>query len=242
MVWLIVVGSYLLGAIPFGYLVARAVRGIDIREHGSRNIGATNVGRVLGLKWFFVVFLLDFLKAAIPVGLLAYGGLPSLVPEGWPATGMAALAGLAILLGNMFPVYLGFRGGKGAATGTGVMLPLAPVPLMVALAVFLVTFQITRYVSLGSILASLALVLTQLAVHGAQVWQSGAGLWAGNAWPVTVLCLVGAGLVIFRHRSNMVRLWQGTENQIPRRTSRVEAKACTLRHRWHRLPGYRNIP
>ncbi len=209
----VAVASYLLGAIPFGYLVAKAARGIDIREHGSKNIGATNVGRVMGLKWFFVVFLLDFLKAAIPVSLLAYSYLPSLVPEGWPATGIAALAGLCILLGNMFPIYLGFRGGKGAATGTGVMLPLAPVPLVVALAGFVVTFLISRYVSLGSILAAMALIITQLAWHRNDAF-------AGEAAPVTWLCLIGATLLIFRHRTNIVRLWQGTENKIPRKGQR----------------------
>ncbi len=206
----VAVAAYLVGAIPFGYLVAKAARGIDIREHGSKNIGATNVGRVMGLKWFFVVFLLDFLKAAIPVSLLAYGYLPALVPEGWPASGIAALAGLSILLGNMFPIYLNFRGGKGAATGTGVMLPLAPIPLLAALVVFLVTFMISRYVSLGSILAALALIITQLGAHRSAAFR-------GEAAPVTWLCLIGATLLIYRHRTNIVRLWQGTENKIPRK-------------------------
>jgi acyl phosphate:glycerol-3-phosphate acyltransferase len=207
---LIAVLAYFIGAIPFGYLVAKATKGIDIREHGSRNIGATNVGRVLGLKWFFVVFLLDFLKAAIPVSLLAYGYLPALVPEGWPATGMAAIAGLCILVGNMFPIYLGFRGGKGAATGTGVMLPLVPIPLLSALAVFLVTFFTTRYVSLSSILGAVTLIAVQLGLHRSEAFT-------GEAMPVTWLCLVGAALVIVRHRTNIVRLWKGTENKIPRK-------------------------
>jgi glycerol-3-phosphate acyltransferase PlsY len=213
---LVAVGSYLIGAIPFGYLVAKAVRGIDIREHGSKNIGATNVGRVLGLKWFFVVFTLDFLKAAIPVSLLAYGYVPALVPEGWIHSAVAAIAGLAILIGNMFPVYLQFRGGKGAATGTGVMLPLVPIPLLVAIGVFLVTFLATRYVSLGSILAAIALVATQLGMHRELSFQ-------GEAAPVTWLCIVGAALVIYRHRTNIVRLLNGTENKIPRKTSQASA-------------------
>ena len=207
LVLLVALGGYLLGSIPFGYLVARAVRGIDIREHGSKNIGATNVGRVMGLKWFFVVFLLDFLKAAIPVSLLAYGYIP-VTPEGWPQTGVAAIAGLAILLGNMFPIFLQFRGGKGAATGTGVMLPLAPIPLLVALSTFLVIFFLTRYVSLGSILAAVALIATQLGLTRSEAFQS-------EAAPVTWLCLIGATLVIWRHRSNIVRLVMGTENKIP---------------------------
>ncbi len=213
--FVVAVAAYLIGAIPFGYLVAKAAKGIDIREHGSKNIGATNVGRVLGLKWFFVVFLLDFLKAAIPVSLLAYGYLPALVPEGWPNTGIAALAGLCILLGNMFPIYLGFRGGKGAATGTGVMLPLAPIPLLAAIGVFLVTFLLTRYVSLGSILAAVTLIVTQLALHRSEAF-------AGDAAPVTWLCLIGALLVIYRHRTNIVRLWNGTENKIPKKVKKTQ--------------------
>lgn len=202
--------SYLIGSIPFGYLVARVVRGIDIREHGSKNIGATNVGRVMGLKWFFVVFLLDFLKAAIPVSLLASGYVPGVTPEGWPQTGVAALAGLCILVGNMFPVFLQFRGGKGAATGTGVMLPLAPLPLLAALATFLAVFFLFRYVSLGSILAAVALITTQLGLHRGESFT-------GEAAPVSWLCLVGAVLVIWRHRSNIVRLVSGTENRIEKK-------------------------
>lgn len=210
---LVALVAYLIGAIPFGYLVARAVRGIDIREHGSKNIGATNVGRVMGLKWFFVVFLLDFLKAAIPVSLLAYTSWPlerGIVPEGWPQSAVAAIAGLCILLGNMFPVYLQFRGGKGAATGTGVMLPLVPIPLLVALATFIVVFFTTRYVSLGSILAAVALAATQLGIHRSEAFS-------GEAAPVTWLCMIGASLVIWRHRTNIVRLLQGTENKIVRK-------------------------
>jgi acyl phosphate:glycerol-3-phosphate acyltransferase len=202
--------SYLIGSIPFGYLVARFAKGIDIRQHGSKNMGATNVGRVMGLKWFFVVFLLDFLKAAIPVSLLAYGYLPGVTPEGWPQSGVGALSGLCILIGNMFPVFLQFRGGKGAATGTGVMLPLAAIPLLVALGTFLVIFFATRYVSLGSILAAVALIVTQLGLHRTEAFQ-------GEAAPVTWLCLIGAALVIWRHRGNIVRLLQGTENKIPRK-------------------------
>jgi len=207
---LLVLGGYLIGAIPFGFLVARWAKGIDIRFHGSGNIGATNVGRVLGLKWFFVVFTLDFFKAFVPVWLLGHGHLPALVPEGWPVSASASLAGLAILLGNMFPVYLGFRGGKGAATGTGVVVPLAPIPTAIALAVFGVVFYLTRFVSLGSIAAAMALVAAQLLLTGREAFD-------GEAAPITWLCLVGAALVTFRHRGNIVRLLRGTENRIPRK-------------------------
>lgn len=212
---LVMVICYLIGAIPFGYLVARWIKGIDIREHGSKNIGATNVGRVMGLKWFFVVFLLDFIKAAVPVSLLLWGWLPDVTPESWPHSGVAALAGLAILIGNMFPIYLNFRGGKGAATGTGVMLPMAPWSLLAAIITFLVVFFTTRYVSLGSILAALVLSVTQLAIQRDNALS-------GENFPITLLCLAGSVLVIWRHRSNIVRLWNGTENRITRNTNNLK--------------------
>src|SRR6516164_9073771 len=124
-----VVGSYLLGGIPFGYLVGRW-RGIDIFQHGSGNIGATNVGRLLGRRWGVLVFLLDFAKGAVPV-LLA-----GLVPQGdsLPPATLKVTAGLAAFLGHLFPVYLRFHGGKGVATGAGVVAVLAPWETLLAVA------------------------------------------------------------------------------------------------------------
>lgn len=215
LVILVIFICYLIGAIPFGYLVARYAKGIDIRHHGSRNIGATNVGRVLGFKWFLVVFFLDFVKAAIPVSVLKWNLLPGIAPENWPHSGVAALAGLAILIGNMFPVYLNFRGGKGAATGTGVMLPLAPWSLLAAFITFLLVFFSTRYVSLGSILAAVVLSVTQLLIYRESSFS-------GENLPVTLLCLAGSILVIWRHRSNIVRLWNGTENRIVKQANTLK--------------------
>jgi glycerol-3-phosphate acyltransferase PlsY len=202
----VILSGYFLGAIPFGFLVAKA-KGIDIRKQGSGNIGATNVGRVLGLRWFFVVFSLDFAKAAVPVFLIAKGFWPAVLPESWPASAVAALMGLAILLGNMFPIYLQFRGGKGAAVGTGIMLPLAFYPGLAALAAFLIVFLPTRYVSLGSITAAIVMLATQF-------FLLGVAAFAGENGPVTWLMLVGTALVVFRHRSNIGRLLQGTESKI----------------------------
>lgn len=207
LVFLAIIAGYFIGAIPFGCLVAKAVRGIDIRQHGSGNIGATNVGRVLGLKWFFVVFLLDFLKAAIPVFLVAQCLIPRIIPEGWPATAVAAAIGLAILLGNMFPIYIGFKGGKGAATGAGVILPLTPLATAIALATFIICFLVTRYVSLSSIVAVISLVAAQLLLPGIDAFSV-------ETAPVTWLCIIGALLVIYRHRTNIVRLLRGTEQKI----------------------------
>jgi glycerol-3-phosphate acyltransferase PlsY len=207
-----IIAAYFIGAIPFGYLVAKAARGIDIRQHGSGNIGATNVGRVLGLKWFFVVFLLDFLKAAIPVFLVARGLIPQIIPEGWPAAAAAAAIGLTILLGNMFPIYIGFKGGKGAATGTGVILPLALLPTVMALAAFIICFLATRYVSLSSIVAVISLVAAQLLLPGIDPFSV-------ETAPVTWLCMIGALLVIYRHRTNIMRLLRGTELKVGKRSA-----------------------
>src|SRR6516164_8866789 len=138
----LIVAAYLLGAVPFGYLVARA-RGVDILAQGSGNIGATNVGRVLGRRWGLLVFLLDFAKGALPV--LGASLAASAVPELAPGV-LAVTAALAAFLGHLFPVYLGFRGGKGVATGVGVVAVLLPgiaVAVLLAWAALLVA---TRFV------------------------------------------------------------------------------------------------
>src|SRR5947209_2958392 len=151
--YLAILFSYLLGAVPFGFVVAR-LRGVDIFHAGSGNIGATNVGRVLGRKFGLFVFVLDFLKGAVPVALVRHY-LPD-VP--WAAVA----AGLAAFLGHMFPVYLGFRGGKGVATGTGVVAVLLPGPTAVAVLVWISVLVATRYVSLASVLAAAALAAVRL--------------------------------------------------------------------------------
>src|SRR4051812_44987549 len=135
--------SYLLGAVPFGYLVARW-RGVDILHAGSGNIGATNVGRVLGRGYGVLVFLLDFAKGALPV--LAAAALAPRHDPAWAPQLFEVAAGLAAFLGHLFPVYLGFRGGKGVATGAGVVLVLTPVPALAALLAWAALFTSTRYV------------------------------------------------------------------------------------------------
>lgn len=209
---LILLAAYLIGAIPFGYLVARIVKGIDIRQHGSGNIGATNVGRVLGWGWFFPVFFLDVLKGAGPV-LLAR--LLADRPEWIGSTAdyahaLPALAGLAAILGHMWPMYLGFRGGKGVATSAGVIGVLTPIPTLSAFAGWLVVILLTRYVSASSIAAAIVLC----AVRFIEVWPSP---FSPENAIVTGLCLVGAALIIARHRSNIGRLLKGTEPKIGQR-------------------------
>jgi glycerol-3-phosphate acyltransferase PlsY len=206
--------AYLLGAIPFGLLVGR-MRGVDIRQHGSKNIGATNAGRVLGKKFFWVVFVLDVLKGAIPVavasGLIARGSGPE--SELTMLTyGLWIGVGLAAFLGHVFPVYLGFRGGKGVATGLGVVLGLWPyftVCGLVAAGVFVVVFLLTRFVSLGSVIAAGAFPIAFVGMGQYRGWDV-----FGTMLPLTIVSSAIALLIVVRHRANIKRLVSGTELRI----------------------------
>lgn len=197
--------SYLLGAVPFGYLVARA-RGIDILRQGSGNIGATNVGRVLGRRFGILVFLLDFAKGAIPVVAAL------MIGAHWPAItdilgpdGLPVLAGLTAFLGHMFPVYLRFKGGKGVATGAGVVVVLLPMPALGALVTWIVVVLASGYVSLASLSAVVALCGLRMTIEEP---------WASANRILTVFCFVAAGLVFLRHHANIGRLWHGTESRV----------------------------
>lgn len=201
--YLIAVGvGYLLGSCPNGYLVARA-RGIDIREHGSGNIGATNVLRVLGKKWGYLVFALDALKGFAAVRIAFAVGVALM--SGTAQRDMIGIAGgLACILGHTFPVWLHFRGGKGVATSAGVLLGLMPLAVFSVLAVWLLLFQFTRYVSVASIGAAAALPLFVAAYLRLEL------LTGASLLPFSILI---AGVVIWRHRSNMQRLLHGKEER-----------------------------
>lgn len=199
--------SYLIGAVPFGYLVARG-RGVDIFQQGSGNIGATNVGRVLGHHFGVLVFLLDFAKGALPVTVArwvaqhpAWGIGDSLPPGSLPV-----VAGLATLLGHLFPVYLRFRGGKGVATGAGVVAVLLPGPALGAAVAWLAVLLATRFASLASMVAGFVLCLIHLGLA--------AEPFAAAHFVVTAFCLVAAGLIVVRHHANIGRLMGGTENRV----------------------------
>ena len=196
-----ILGSYLLGAIPFGYVVARA-RGVDLLSEGSKNIGATNVGRVMGLWWGVLVFALDFAKGAVPV-LVA--GLIASDPEGLPDL-TRTLAGVAAFLGHLFPIYLGFQGGKGVATGAGVALVLVPVAFLITFAVWAIVLLTTRYMSLASLTAAVLIIVLRLG-------------WTPEPFGprnvvVTTFVVVAALAVIVRHAGNIRRLIAGTENRL----------------------------
>jgi len=190
--------SYLVGAIPTSYWVGRAFHGIDLRAHGSGNLGATNAFRVLGWKWAVPVLAVDIAKGFVPVhffGSLAGGSLP------W-----ALAFGAAAIVGHMFSAFVGFRGGKGVATGAGVMLGLAPWAALAAFAVWASLLKLSGYVSVASIAAAglLPLLVTLLPPPAPP------GL--------TAFCAAMGLFVIWAHRGNIGRLRKGEEKRIGRRT------------------------
>ena len=189
----VALGAFLLGSIPTGYLVARA-KGVDIRQHGSGNIGATNVFRTLGKPLGIFVFVVDALKGFAAVWLANHFG------EACPWTGI--IAAVAVIAGHNYTPWLGFKGGKGIATSAGVLLALMPWAVLAIAIVWFAVFQISRYVSLASICAAAALPLAVAAL-----WYGGCG---GNG-PLLGFSLVISALAIWRHRSNMERLRAGTE-------------------------------
>ena len=184
--------AYLIGAIPTSYLAGKFGRGIDLREHGSKNLGATNVYRVLGWAWAIPVALVDIAKGAISVALFAprAGGAP------WIAVAM----GVAAVLGHIFSPYVGFKGGKGVATAAGMFLALAPLAVGIALPVWTLCLWLTGYVSFSSIVAAVTFpLLVRLTRPDAL-----ATFWASLAL---------AALIVFSHRANIRRLLAGSENR-----------------------------
>jgi len=187
--------AYLIGSIPFGLLISKA-KGVDIRKQGSGNIGATNVLRCLGKPLGIACFVLDALKGYLPAAFFPILGLIE------PTFGI--LFGAAAILGHNFPVFLKFKGGKGVATSAGVLLGVAPLAVGVGILVWVVVFYTSGYVSLGSIIAALAVVIIG--------WTVGYGPAIASA-----LTLLGA-LTIWRHRENIKRLIAGTEHKFQKKT------------------------
>jgi glycerol-3-phosphate acyltransferase PlsY len=200
---LLVAASYCIGATPFGYLTGRLVGKIDIRQHGSGNIGATNVGRVLGNQWGLLVFVLDFLKGAAPVAGLPLVFMAADDPQrgNWQVA-----AGMATIVGHIFPCWLGFRGGKGVATALGVAVCLAGWATVVAVAVFGLMLLISRIVSLASIVASLSFAVCQVGL----LWPDN---FSQSNWSQSAFGLLVPALIVARHRSNIGRLLRGEEKK-----------------------------
>jgi glycerol-3-phosphate acyltransferase PlsY len=229
--WLCPLLAFLLGSIPFGLLIARA-RGIDIRQHGSGNIGATNVLRVLGRKYGIPCLILDMLKGFIPVAiavnLIQITGRPVQIPLGLPeawilkfAAGDALqaqiaqiLTALCAVLGHNYSPWVGFKGGKGIATSAGVLLGLMPFAVLLLLALWCLLFFTTRYVSVASIGAAASLPLITLwgSWHHGRIQD---GTWNKPLFAFTVIIAV---LAIWKHRTNIRRLRDGTEHRFSRKS------------------------
>lgn len=191
---LLIIAAYFIGAIPFAYIIVKLVKKIDIRTVGSGNAGATNAARILG-KWGFIsVFVLDALKGFIPVFISLYF---------YGQTIITLVTAAVVVLGHTYTVFLGFKGGKGVATGAGVFLALAPVEIGIGLIVFIIVFLATKMVSAGSILGSLTLLIAVCAMSD----------W----FALKVLTAVIVFFVIFKHRSNIVRIIKGEENRFVRK-------------------------
>jgi len=196
---MVVLGAYLLGAVPFGLLIGK-LKGIDIRRHGSGNIGATNVLRVLGKPLGVVTFSLDALKGFVPAfffpAMASWWGAPGLDPAV-----LSVSCGAAAILGHNFPVFLGFKGGKGVATSAGVLIGIAPQAALAGVLAWALVFFVFRYVSLASIIAAIAVV-----VAGWLLYRDGHPALPGV---LTILC----ALAIYRHKENIKRLLAGTESR-----------------------------
>jgi acyl phosphate:glycerol-3-phosphate acyltransferase len=192
-IWVVV--AYLIGSVPFALIVAKRWGAPDLRRVGSGNLGAANVLRASGVKAGVLVALLDVGKGAAGVLLAARLGGSSTTP---------AVAGLAAIVGHIYPVWLRFRGGKGVATACGVFAALTPIALPPALAVFFLSAWLTKYISVGSVLASAALPPIAYAM--------------GTPMPIVIAASAAAALIVFRHRSNLARVWLGTERRFGVRT------------------------
>jgi glycerol-3-phosphate acyltransferase PlsY len=202
----IVIGSYLLGSIPFGYVAGR-LAGMDVRKAGSGNVGATNVVRVLGKHYGYPVFALDVLKGfgAVKISMLIASGRP---PEWNSPEIFGILAATSSVLGHVYPPWLKFKGGKGVATSAGALLALTPVATLIGVAVWIIVFWLTRYVSLASVVATIALPVVILMIRSPEEKS-------GKLLVYSAVCV--AALVIWRHRSNLSRLISGTEPRCTRK-------------------------
>lgn len=238
MLWLCPLFAFLLGSIPFGLIIAR-MKGIDIRAHGSGNIGATNVLRIVGRQYGIACLFLDLLKGLIPtllgISLICFvdasgelNGNPmaiaALEPHAhvfsaaaqWKAQALQVLTGLLAILGHNYSPWVGFKGGKGIATSAGVLIALMPFAVILLVVVWLATFFLSRYVSLASIVAAAA--ITPLMLYGSWHHQKlQDGTWNK---PLFVFTLLISFLAIWKHRTNIQRLRDGTEHRFERKKKR----------------------
>ena len=202
MTWALAVAAYLTGAFPTSFLMARVVRGIDLRQHGSGNLGATNAFRVLGWRAATPIFIVDIGKGWFPVFAFPRW-------DGSPATEWALAYGAAAIVGHVFSIYVGFRGGKGVATGAGAFLGLAPVAVLAAFGVWAILVFSTGYVSLASVAAALTVPVVIRSTLG--------------GGPVFWLSVALAVFVLYAHRANLGRLARGEEHRFRRQGAGTKA-------------------
>ena len=202
----LLIGSYMFGSIPFGYFAGRLV-GIDIRQAGSGNVGATNVVRVLGKRFGYPVLALDVLKGfgAVKIAMLIAPGRP---PEWNSPEIFGILAAMSSVLGHLYPPWLKFKGGKGVATSAGALFALTPVATLVGVAIWIIVFWLTRYVSLASMIAAGVLPIVILVVSSQD---------QNKRRPLVYSSACVATVVVWRHRSNLSRLMRGTEPRFTRK-------------------------
>jgi glycerol-3-phosphate acyltransferase PlsY len=192
------VAAYLIGSLPTSFIMGKVTRGLDIRQHGSGNVGATNALRVLGTKIGLFTLLVDIGKGFLTIFLAR-----KFLPE---ASNLFFIGiGLATILGHIFTIFLKFKGGKGVATSAGVFLALTPLAVAIALAVFVIVVAVTRYVSLGSILAASVLFLTELIINFTNSFSQ---------LEFLIFVFIVALFIIIKHRSNIARLLAGNENKL----------------------------
>jgi glycerol-3-phosphate acyltransferase PlsY len=211
--WIIgIIAAYLAGSIPFGVLIAR-IKGVNIREHGSKNIGATNVGRILGKPLGITCFILDVLKGAIPVVIVGFiaGTYGSPLSETTTTELLLWIAVVfAALLGHMYSLFLKFGGGKGVATTFGGMVamwPLLTIPMLIAFTSWVIAVKITKMISFGSLIAAIILFLATVVLV---MMQSS----VQHAWPLLAITFLIAVMVFWKHRSNIARILQGKEPKL----------------------------
>jgi glycerol-3-phosphate acyltransferase PlsY len=198
--------AYLSGSIPFGLLVGKA-KGIDVRKAGSGNIGATNVGRVLGKKFFWLVFGLDMLKGLVPS--LTAGWIIGFSPGDWQDYLLWLIVAFAAILGHVFSVFLRFKGGKGVSTSAGAMVGIWPYftyPAVAAMAIFTLVFLAFGYISLASMIGAVAFCAAYVAIGSLMGWD----IWREQS-PLLIATVMLAVLIIYKHRANIRRLVAGTE-------------------------------
>ena len=198
---LLIVLAYFIGSIPTALIVSKIFFGIDIRDYGSGNMGATNTFRILGSKYGTLVMIFDILKGMAAVGLFNF--LPQYFDDEWSRTNLMVGLGLAAVLGHIFPIFAQFRGGKGVATLFGMILTVQPVIGISCVGVFLLVLYLTRYVSLSSILAGIALPVCVL-------W-----IWNDDVVLYRVFAILVAALIIATHQKNIIKLLRGSESRVP---------------------------